>query len=101
MATVGSDEAKTHLPALLDRVEKGERITITRHGAAVAVLVPASGRARKEFSEVIAEIRDFGRGRKLPRGVTVRDLIGAEPWAWRSSIDSRAGVRNQKCVENV
>ena len=75
MATVGSYEAKTHLPALLDRVEKGERIIITRHGAAVAVLVPAGGRARKESRQVIAEIRQFGRGRKLPPGVTVRDLI--------------------------
>ena len=75
MATVGSYEAKTHLPSLLDRVEKGERITITRHGAAVAVLVPASGRARKESRQVIAEIRQFGQGRKLPSGVTVRDLI--------------------------
>ncbi len=81
MATVGSHEAKTHLPALLDRVEKGERITITRHGAAVAVLVPASGHPRKEFRQIIAEIREFGRGRKLPRGVTVRDLIAVGPSA--------------------
>jgi len=75
MATVGSYEAKTHLPALLDRVAKGERITITRHGVAIAVLVPANGRAKREFKEVIAEIKQFGQGRKLPPGVTIRDLI--------------------------
>ena len=41
MHTVGSYEAKTHLPQLLERVEHGETITITRHGKPVARLVPA------------------------------------------------------------
>ena len=43
MEFVGAYEAKTHLPQLLDRVEGGETITITRHGKPVAKLVPASG----------------------------------------------------------
>lgn len=34
-------EAKTHISALLDKVEKGEEVTITRHGKPVARLVPA------------------------------------------------------------
>jgi prevent-host-death family protein len=38
--SVGALEAKTHLAALLDRVEKGEAITITRRGVPVARLVP-------------------------------------------------------------
>ena len=38
MKTVGAYEAKTHLHRLLERVRKGERIIITRHGTAVAVL---------------------------------------------------------------
>lgn len=41
MEHVGSYEAKTHLPRLLERVKKGERITITKHGVPVAVLQPA------------------------------------------------------------
>ncbi len=32
MKTVGSYEAKTHFSAFLNRVAKGEQITITRHG---------------------------------------------------------------------
>ena len=40
METVGAYEAKTHLPKLLERVSKGERITITKHGVPVAVLQP-------------------------------------------------------------
>lgn len=38
MTHIGSFEAKTHLPALLTRVEKGEEIIITRRGKAVARL---------------------------------------------------------------
>jgi prevent-host-death family protein len=74
-ATVGSYEAKTHLPALLERVQAGERITITKHGVPVAILVPAGKRGKKDTREVIAQLKAFGRGRKLPNGVTVRDLI--------------------------
>ena len=40
LTQMGSFEAKTHLSPLLDRVEKGERIEITRRGRAVARLVP-------------------------------------------------------------
>lgn len=44
MREVGVLEAKTHLSALLDAIEKdGETVTITRHGRAVARLSPASG----------------------------------------------------------
>ena len=48
MTTVGSYEAKTHLPQLLDRVARGEKILITRHGQAVAMLVPPSGREQAQ-----------------------------------------------------
>ncbi|MBK7612191.1 MAG: type II toxin-antitoxin system prevent-host-death family antitoxin [Actinomycetales bacterium] len=38
--TVGAYEAKTHLPALLAQVERGETVTITRHGRPIARLIP-------------------------------------------------------------
>ena len=37
---MGAYDAKTHLPRLLDQVEAGETITITKHGRPVARLVP-------------------------------------------------------------
>ena len=40
MQSIGAYEAKTHLPRLLDRVVRGESLTITRHGRPVARLVP-------------------------------------------------------------
>jgi prevent-host-death family protein len=73
--TVGSFEAKTHLPALLARVQKGERITITKNGVPVAMLVPPETSPQKDRKEIVAELKAFGRGRKLPKGTTVRDLI--------------------------
>ncbi|HEY3826356.1 MAG TPA: type II toxin-antitoxin system prevent-host-death family antitoxin [Bryobacteraceae bacterium] len=40
MLEIGAFEAKNKLGSLLDRVEGGEEIVITRHGKAVARLVP-------------------------------------------------------------
>jgi prevent-host-death family protein len=38
MDSLGAFEAKTHLSDLLDRVRRGEKITITRHGVPAAML---------------------------------------------------------------
>ena len=43
LAAVGAFEAKNTFGSLLDRVERGEEIVITRHGRAVARLVPNNG----------------------------------------------------------
>jgi len=43
MKEIGAFEAKNTLGALLDRVQRGEEIIITRHGKPVARLVPATG----------------------------------------------------------
>ena len=74
MATIGAYEAKTHLPALLERVRKGERITITKHGVPIAVLQPLEGAAAVDPVETIAEIREFRRGKNLD-GLSIREMI--------------------------
>ena len=40
ISTVGAYDAKTRLSELLDRVERGEQVVITRHGRPGARLVP-------------------------------------------------------------
>ena len=75
METVGSFEAKTHLSSLLERVSKGERIAITKHGVPVALLVPVDAMPERDRNAVIDELKVFGRGRTLPEGMTIRDLI--------------------------
>lgn len=74
MDTVGAYEAKTHLSRLLDRVSKGERITITKHGVPVAVLQPPDMPRKRSVSEVVEDIRRFGERHTLD-GLSVREMI--------------------------
>jgi prevent-host-death family protein len=58
MTEVGAFEAKNMLSALLDRVERGEEIVITRHGKPVARLVPNTGGIdRSQAQAAIQRIR--------------------------------------------
>lgn len=76
MESVGSFEAKTHLPQLLERVSRGEEFTITRHGKPIARLVPASDvKTQRDVRQVLEELEAFSKGNTLGEGVTIRDLI--------------------------
>ena len=74
MKTVGAYEAKTRLAQLLDRVAKGERITITRHGVPVAVLSPAQPAKSLTVAEAIRELQKFRQKRRLGE-IPLRRLI--------------------------
>jgi prevent-host-death family protein len=74
MRTIGAYEAKTNLPRLLDEVERGERITITKHGRPVAVLVPLDATVPLDVENVVQRFREFRKGNRLD-GVTIRELI--------------------------
>ena len=66
MESIGAFAAKTHFSALLERVAQGETITITRHGTAVARLVPvaaAPDRARR--AEAIARLKALAQRHTL------------------------------------
>ncbi len=65
MISVGAFEAKTHLSALLERVEGGEDIVITRHGRAVARLVRADDAARADIDASIARLKVLRSGVQL------------------------------------
>jgi prevent-host-death family protein len=76
MESVGSFEAKTHLPQLLERVAKGEEFTITKHGRPVARLVPISiTQSKPDVRQTIEELKAFSKGNTLGDGLGVRDLI--------------------------
>lgn len=53
--SVGTFEAKTHFSNLLERVEKGETITITRRGRAIAKLGPVEN--TKNVDEALAALK--------------------------------------------
>jgi prevent-host-death family protein len=65
MKSIGTFEAKTHLSALLEQVERGEEITITRHGRAVARLVPVGVVGQDRLERTVARLKGFRRGRRL------------------------------------
>ena len=75
MTTVGSYEAKTHLPQLLDRVSRGEKILITRHGQAVAMLVPPVIERKPDVRHVVGTMRELRKGVTLGPDLTIRQLI--------------------------
>ena len=75
MREIGSFEAKNKLSALLDQVEHGAEIVITRHGKAVARLVPADPVFyRKKAKRADAGLREAIKGVML-RGLKIKALI--------------------------
>lgn len=74
MRSVGAFEAKTHFSALLDAVARGEEVEITRHGRAVARLVPIAGQATAVAEAAAARIVERSRGVTLG-GLSIKELI--------------------------
>ncbi|HKQ49518.1 MAG TPA: type II toxin-antitoxin system prevent-host-death family antitoxin [Phycisphaerae bacterium] len=74
-STVGAYDAKTNFSKLLERVEGGEEITITRHGLPVARMVPVhQKKTREERRKAIEAIRKLAQGNSLG-GLRIKDLI--------------------------
>ncbi len=63
MLTVGAYEAKTHLSDLLDRIEQGEQVLITRHGVPVAILRQPDSQTKPDVAGAIQALRGFRAGR--------------------------------------
>ncbi len=74
MREVGAFEAKNTLGALLDLVQQGEQVLITRHGKPVARLVPeAAVRDRSAAKAAVERIREQNRMR-------TSDRISVDEW---------------------
>ena len=68
MRAIGAFEAKNKLGQLLDEVERGEEIVITRRGKEVARLVPARAtHSRAEARAAVERLRARAESRKLGR----------------------------------
>jgi prevent-host-death family protein len=76
MQTIQASEAKTHFLRILDAVERGESVIITRHGRRIARIQPErdkeidAERAKQAF-ERIRELR------KRVRPMTVDEILSA------------------------
>jgi prevent-host-death family protein len=75
MREIGAFEAKNTFGHLLDQVEHGEEVVITRRGKAVARLVPAdAGFDRARARRAVAGILELSKGVTLG-GLKIKDLI--------------------------
>ena len=78
---IGAFEAKNKLGMLLDRVEHGEEIIITRHGKPVARLVPSSTRIDKAQTRAALE------------RIRTRAVDSKEPFDWAAARADRDAGR--------
>jgi prevent-host-death family protein len=76
MTAIGVYDAKTQLAKLLDRVSRGERFLITKHGRPVAQLVPAAAEVAVDLKEIIQQMQEWQEreGPTLGPGLTIREL---------------------------
>lgn len=74
MREIQASEAKTHLTQLLDDVERGETLIITRHGRPIARLVPEVNRRQAEIDKAIEAIETR---RRLAARITVEEMLSA------------------------
>jgi len=71
---VSAHDAKTHLPRLLERVERGERFIITRHGKPVARLIPFEEGGSASIAQMLDRV-DRVRARLARQGVTLSGIL--------------------------
>jgi len=76
MREIQASEAKTHLPQILDAVERGETIVITRHGRAIARLVPEVSQRQAEIKSAIENIKNLRRSLPKLSSSEIQSLIG-------------------------
>ena len=81
MREIQASDAKVRLPQLLDDVERGETLIITRHGRRIARIVPEVDRRQDEVDKALAAIFEV---RKRTGGITVGELLSARDEGRRS-----------------
>lgn len=74
ITTVGSYETKTHLPQLLEKVAKGEQITITKHGVPIAKIVPIMEGEPMDRHAAIQKLQELSKG-VTRGGLSIREMI--------------------------
>ena len=75
MREIQASDAKAPLAGLLDDVERGETLIITRHGRPIARIVPEADRRQEEVDKAIEEIKAL----RLRTGkITVEELVSAK-----------------------
>ena len=79
MERVGIYEAKARLSDLVDRVQHGEEVILTKRGKTVAKLVPAKG-AEVDNSAAVDDLIRFSKTIRLKHRLTQRELRKMREW---------------------
>jgi prevent-host-death family protein len=79
MVTVNVAHAKAHLSELLDKVEAGEDVIITRHGRVIAHLHSASGRKHPLMLDDLAAFRATMPALGRPSAELLREMRDEGP----------------------
>jgi len=74
MRKIGAYELITHLSEVLDSVEHGQTVVVTRQGKPIARISPDAAEQREQVSQAVKSLLNFPRT-PLPKGVTIRKLI--------------------------
>jgi prevent-host-death family protein len=75
MREIQASEVQSRLPLLLEEVERGETVIITRDGEAIARLVPETERRQEEIRRTLAGLREFGRSNGR---IAVEEILSAK-----------------------
>ena len=75
MREIQASDAKARLPQLLDDVERGETLIITRHGHAIARIIPEVDRRQEEVDRALASIREL---RKRTLKANIGEILSAK-----------------------
>lgn len=75
MQTVGTYEAKTRLPRLLNDVEHGDTVVITRYGRPIAKIVPFEDTRRAERRAAVDALIEYRKTAPRLEGTTAKELI--------------------------
>ena len=77
MHTYGAFEAKTHLGQILDEVEQGKSVVISRHGREIAILkpYPLIDDNQHRVAKAIQAIRTMRKGVTLGDDLSIKELI--------------------------
>jgi prevent-host-death family protein len=75
MKRIQASTAKAQLAELLDAVERGETIVITRHGREIAEIRPSAAERRRMIAQARADIEEM---RKTAPRVTAEEIL-----SWR------------------
>jgi prevent-host-death family protein len=74
MQTIQASEAKTKFLSILDEVERGASIIVTRHGKPVARIIPEAQVDRERVERAVQSILEI---RKRSKPVSLEEILSA------------------------